>query len=380
MNQKDPLMNKLSIVCPHFSFCSGCVLAEKIDSPPVFAEAIQFFKTINYSLSPLRTGHPTGWRSRAKLAVRGSPFHPLIGLYQEGTHTVLDIPFCQVHHPKLNEAVQHIKEFIRSEKILPYDETTHQGCLRYLQLVVERATQKVQSTFVLNEPLENLNKLIEAAPEFWHSLWINPNQRRDNVIFEKEWQLFHGERFLWEKIGGNWIAFHPSSFAQANLDLFEELITSLRQHIPKQTHLVEYYAGVGAIGLALAPDCASVIASEIHPLAESCFNETKTRLDPQIATKCSFVTGDARKLLSLLEKGESILVDPPRKGLDRALLEALKKQQNKTLIYISCGWESFQRDCTELLVAGWVIEHAEAFLLFPGSNHIEVVAVFQKNS
>ena len=379
MNEKEPLMNKLSIACSHFEFCAGCSIAKGVDSPAILDEARRFFKEIGVELLPLRLGHATGWRCRAKLAVRGSCNDPHIGLFQEGTHTILDIPLCQVHQPKLNEAIAKLKEFIKSEKVAPYNESTHQGVLRYIQLVVERSTGLVQLTLVLNQSMAGIEKLVETTPNFWHSIWINLNQRRDNVIFGQEWKLFHGEQFVWERIGKVWSAFHPSSFAQANLDLFDELIASLKKHLIPQATLVEYYAGVGCIGLALAKECTKVIACEINTTAEICFEASKTRLDSVTRAKCTFVTGSAAKLLSLLDEGDTLLVDPPRKGLDRPFLEALKKQKGpKTLFYISCGWDSFARDCQHLLEAGWKLTHAEPFLFFPGSNHIETLSVFKK--
>ena len=78
----------------------------------------------------------------------------------------------------------------------------------------------------------------------------------------------------------------------------------------------------------------------------------------------------------LQEPWNTIVVDPPRKGLERKFLDAIcNAKQLKRLIYVSCGWESFKRDCA-LLCRSWRLSQAELFLFFPGTEHLEVLAIF----
>lgn len=372
-------MNKLSMInCPHFNLCSGCSLNCSLDLLPQFQEAQIFFKSYGYSLPLLRHGTSTEWRLRAKLAVRGTIDEPRIGLYKENSHEVIDIPFCKVHHPKINEAVEIVKDFIREEKIQPYDEEKFEGILRYLQLGVERKSQKVQLTLVLNQECRSIPVLWNRFPHFWHSIWVNQNQRKDNAIFGEKWDLLFGEKYLWENLAGIEIPFLPSSFMQVNLAIFEEMIIDLRRFVSRGTSLVEYYAGVGVLGLALAKECKKVICCEINKNSLECFEGSKKKMG---LDNISFVVGEAGKLLELLDQGDTILVDPPRKGLDGRLLKALSQiQTSKKLIYISCGWESFQKDFSLLQKEGWRLEHAQAYLFFPGTNQIELLAVLKKSS
>ena len=201
-------MNKISLHCPHFPACSGCSLSEDLGAPPVLQEMRSFFQKQDFKEFPIHTGSPEGWRCRAKLAVRGTSEAPIIGLYQRGTHHPIAIPHCLVHHPSINQAVALLCRFIQREGIQPYDETTHQGELRYVQLAVERATGKVQLALVVNHEKQaqsNWSKLTREGS--WHSLWLNYNTRRDNVIFGKEWELLEGEELLWETICGRSICF-----------------------------------------------------------------------------------------------------------------------------------------------------------------------------
>lgn len=363
-------MNKLH-PCPHAPFC--CASDEGAET--LFIEANEYFLKKGVNISPLRKGSPSHWRTRAKLAVRGTVDQPLIGLFKPGTHEVVEIPNCIAHHPKINEAVAVLKQFIQNQRIVPYNESSHKGDLRYVQLAVERKSGKVQLVLVSNNPQPNVKQLYN--PELWHSIWVNTNTRKDNVIFGKEWNLIVGEQFLWENYLDTEVAFLPQSFAQANPEMFTRLLGALKNQIEPNTDLVEYYAGVGVIGLVLADKCKSVLCSEIYPDGKICFEASLNKL-PFHGERIRYHVGAAADLLNLLPQGNAILVDPPRKGLDQKLLHALEKTEDKTLYYISCGWESFKRDCDQLLQAGWQLQSAEVFLFFPGSPHIETLAVFKK--
>lgn len=371
------------ILCPHFSICSGCELDSCIDSPPVYLEAQEFFLNRGVDSFKLHTGPSVKWRTRAKLAVRGLLDSPLIGLYRRGSHEVVEIPQCAIHHPNINRTVLLLERWIQEEKIPPYDEKKGKGLVRYLQLVVQRSTGKVQLSLVLNTHLlpEKLKLSLQA---FWnehrdllHSIWINFNQRRDNVIFSSQWSLFHGEHFLWENISQREICFHPSSFAQANLSLFEVMIQKIGTLIPEKSQVAEFYAGVGIIGLSLVEKCAKISCCEITPTAKECFEESKQKLPPELKEKIQFFSGNVKEHLNLLDAAV-IILDPPRKGVDNSLLEKLKNLKPDTkLIYISCGWEAFKRDC-EILLKDWELKQAESYLFFPGTNFIETLAVFKK--
>lgn len=375
----------MDINCQHFPICSGCRINQQVDQTKAYKEAVEFFS--KYPISPFKmhVGSPYGWRTRAKLAVRGNSQQPLIGLFKEGSHDIVDIPFCKVHHPAINIAVDFIKKWIIINHISIYSETTGHGLIRYLQLAVERKTQKVQLTLVINEKLDSTTIEALCADLWnlsmqWHSIWINYNSRRDNVIFGGDWKLIKGEEWLWENLLHAEVCFHPASFAQANPEMFEKLLVRLNELIPQGTSLLEYYAGAGVIGLSLLGRCRRVCCVEVVPLAHECFMLAKNKLPEHLQERINYISGTAAKYVDLLKTDvDVVLVDPPRKGLEVEMLKALSQPISaKQLIYISCGWDSFQRDCKALLLAGWKLSLAEGYLFFPGSEHLETLAVFSR--
>lgn len=295
---------------------------------------------------------------------------------------MVDIPQCHLHHPAINQAAAVLRKWIKEESIPPYQEKTSDGVLRYAQLAVERVTERIQLVLILNKNLdEEMQKKIKALwemePSLWHSLWVNLNKRKDNVIFGKEWVFLKGEEWLWDRFCERDVCFHPASFAQANPEMFEQLLKQIQEKVPQQVVIVEFYAGVGVISLTLADKARRLYCVEIAPFAQQCFERSQQKLPQEAAKKMFFTTGTASSQIHLLQQAEVIIVDPPRKGLDPVLLKELcRRTTAKQLIYVSCYWKSFLKDSQALLEAGWSLTSGEAFLFFPGSEQIEILGIF----
>lgn len=373
-----------TIDCLHFNQCSGCEIQKEVILPPIWQEIKAEFHLLEPRLNlSLFHAEILGWRTRAKLAVRGSKKEPQIGLFKRGTHDVVDIPDCPLHHPLINQALQVLKETMIQHAMQPYDEKKKTGVLRYLQLTIERKTRKVQLVLVANlnnsDPsLKEFVKQLYIHP-LWHSIWINYNQAANNVIFSSNWSLQQGEEYLWEELAHTSLCFHPACFSQVHLSLFEKMLFSIKHSISKDKNVVEFYAGVGAIGLSVASLCKTLLCLEVNPFAKACFKASFERLPPHIQKRVSFEQGTSEAFCQKAQEAEVLIVDPPRKGLDAALLQAITSSCTlEQLIYVSCGWLSFKRDVEVLKKAGWQIEKTEGYLLFPGTNHIEILAFLKK--
>ncbi len=369
--------------CPHFKACSGCS-TDLGKEPLIWLEVLENFKS--QVVPSLHQGSPTRWRCRAKLAVRGSSDNPIIGLFKKHTHDAISIPLCLVHHIKINQVIHYIEQWMKHHALMPYQEKDNSGDLRYLQCVVERSTGKVQVVFVLNiadaspQAQRWFSLLLELAqafdPSLFHSIWINFNCRATNTIFSNRWQLVWGEEYVWERFGEVSVCFQPANFAQANLSLFEELLQKIKEWVPDGAKVAEFFAGVGVIGLFIASKCTWVKCGEVNPHAKLCFTLSRAKLPADAADKISFYTGSDEETLGLMQAADVVIVDPPRKGLSEAFIGSLKHSSVNQLIYVSCGWESFKKNCQQLALDGWKLEDLDGYAFFPGSNHIELLARF----
>ncbi|CAH9089912.1 unnamed protein product [Cuscuta epithymum] len=440
--------------CPHFQMCSGCTQEFNLHRPLLIDEAVNFFKKLGVKFT-FDSGRLWGWRCRAKLAVRGSSVQPLIGLYQEGTHTVVDIPDCQAHHPNINAVVKLLKQAIVELNVEPYDEDLGTGDLRYVQMAVtthdtslptsERYNKgKVQVSLVWNSRNENSHtseKLKVLANFLWrtggpwsedhliHSVWANFQTSSNNIIFGNRWRYLLGERDFWEHVGGIDVSLAPSSFGQANTRAFDSLLRKLQKYVPYGASVIDLYAGSGVIGLSLASTrkCSSVKCVEVNKESRQAFTKTAERLPTNLDSSISWHHADTSiEPHSWLVGADVVVVDPPRKGLDPSLIKALQAVSSgtpkskllesnemtkdekrpwvlrtreasvsiggrtqsqetqtspQTLIYISCGWESFKEDCISLLSSkAWSLDKAHGFNFFPGTQSMEILAVFKRRS
>ncbi len=173
-----------------------------------------------------------------------------------------------------------------------------------------------------------------------------------------------------QRIGRASVQFHPGAFSQAHLGLFDRILEIIEAWTPQGARLLEIYAGTGGISLHLAPHLKSAVLIEDNPYAALSFSASSP------SDSFRYIQGDAKIAQEHIPEADLIVVDPPRKGLDPALLESLCKTDRKTLIYISCDFNSFERDAKRLLEANWRIEDAKAFWLFPGTDHIELAVRF----
>ncbi len=376
------MKNKFNISCDYFPKCSGCTRQVDVRNPEIWKEICAFFEKIASFRPDLSSKEITQWRSRAKLAVRGTSQNPLIGLFEQGSHNVIDMKKCPLHYPVMDEALGEIRKAIRECKVDPYQEKGHLGRLKYLQMTVDNQTLKIQLALVFNGKLleENEKAFVKQLYKTgrFHSIWANYHPEKTNSIFNFEsWELIEGEKNFFQKIKEISFAFHPSCFSQAHISFFEEMIDYIDSLVESKKSLFELYSGVGCIGLSLAYKAAKVILVESSPHAKSCFEKTVESLSKDIQEKCFFLSSKAEE--ADLQEAEIILVDPPRKGLSIECKKNIFSSNATQLVYISCGYESFMRDCTEILEKGWKLENAKGFLLFPGTNHVEIVASFLRH-
>ncbi len=315
--------------------------------------------------------------------VRGRPHAPRVGIFQEGTHDVVDIPRCVVHHPVVNEAAQALRAALRATLTPPYVDETHAGLVRALQVVVERSSQRCQLVVVANterpEPLSLLFGLLEASlGQRLHSLWFNGHTARSNAVLGSRWEHIVGAESVVDEVGGARIFFPPAAFGQANPALMDEAVREVHGWVPSDSRVLELYAGVGTIGLGLAKRGNAVTFNEVGAgsLAGLALGLREAGLSH--GPRVRVAPGPAEQAISLAGEADVVIVDPPRKGLGDEVVRGLLGAAPERLIYLSCGLDSFLRDA-RALSAGFSLRTVRAFGFFPYTEHVETLALFERS-
>jgi 23S rRNA (uracil1939-C5)-methyltransferase len=326
----------------------------------------------------------TGFRQRARLAIRGRLGSPKLGLFELGTHHVVHIPNCLVHHPLINRVATVVRKALADAKVTTYSDTAHQGLARYLQVVVERSTETAQVVLVGNsenaQPFAACLDLIrERLGAELHSLWWNSNPLRTNTILGPEFQLWCGSESIVEHFGGSAVHYPPGAFGQNNLNIAERIIEHVRRELPEGARVAEFYAGVGAIGLSVLERVSELRLNELSPHSLHGLSLGLGELTQAERAKISIQVGPAGAAHDMATGVDVVIADPPRKGLDPELAQALAEAPPERFVYVSCGLESFLSDCKRLLARGRMrLSALTAFNLIPFTDHVETVARFER--
>jgi 23S rRNA (uracil1939-C5)-methyltransferase len=176
------------------------------------------------------------------------------------------------------------------------------------------------------------------------------------------------------------VFYPPAAFGQNNLDLFEHLLATIHAGVPPARDVVELYAGSGAIGLGLAARSRSMVFNELGAASLAGLALGLDALAPAERARCRVIAGPAQMAVDELRGDRIVIVDPPRKGLDPAVLDALTRGAPERLAYVSCGLGSFLRDAEALVRAGFELESATLYDLFPYTAHVETLAWFRRRA
>lgn len=373
------------IVCPHRPPCQGCPRLGAPDIDPGARAALSVLSSEN-GLGALRVerGPDTGFRHRARLAVRGRATAPKIGIFEPGSHRIVDIPRCLVHLPLLNEIAGEIRRAIVDCRAPPYSDAAHAGLIRYVQIVIERHSGTAQVVIVTNsDTLASSERLLSTLADRigprLHSLHWNGNPARTNTILGPYFHRVRGPEAIEEHIGGARVFYPPGAFGQSNLDLSDSLVATIHGWVPAGARVAELYSGTGAIGLGLVQRSAEVRFSEIAPDSLRGLSLGIDALEEPLRTRVKVLPGPVSAATSLVESADVVVVDPPRKGLDPALRAALLGTPPNRLVYVACGLPSFLEDAAALLESSkFRLSELVVFDLFPHTRHVEVAARFDR--
>lgn len=376
-----------NVACKIEKECLGCpLIAMKYPEQLLFkqqrvAEALQQQGLIDDVEIPavLPSEPPFGYRASAKLAFARKREKILIGLYQRGSHDVIDSPDCPVHHPLINRIAAVVRDEVQRQQISVYNPRHQRGLLRYLLVRVSPTSGKALVTFVCNfRNLQQLPKLAKwltrKVPEVI-GVHQNINSSTGNVIMgDKTWKL-QGLPDLIERVGDIRLRIAPEAFFQINTLQAAKIYSLVRQwaRLNKNDKVLDLFCGIGGIALHLAKDAGQVEGVEY--VDEAVRNAAENaRLNELL--NCRFSAGDATEELQKRcgDKDISLVtVNPPRKGCPEELLQALGQLRPKQIIYVSCDPDTLARDLKILTTDGYTIKRLQPVDMFPQTSHIETV-------
>ncbi len=376
-----PSVHRVPPVCEAYAKCGGCALMHmdyeeqlRIKRQIVLDALERLGGFSGVEVQPV-LGMRDPWRYRNK----GSfPFGTVdgtvaFGFYAERSHRLIPLFDCPIEDARITTTARTVAEWAKRNRVSVYDETTHKGTLRACTVRVTSNGERM-AVVVTNGPLpakESLVKMLDVE-----SLYHNRNDRDTNVIFGDRFTLLKGAEKLIERQGDLSFAVSPQSFLQVNPQqtkvLYEE---ALRLLAPQKTETVaDVYCGIGTISLAIAKHAKHVIGIECVPEA---IEDAKQNAVRNGIENAQFLCGNAEDVLPKLVndglKPDAIVIDPPRKGCEPQVLDAIAQSAVNRVVYVSCNPSTLARDAKLLCEQGYRIAHVRPVDMFPHTHHVETV-------
>ena len=380
--------------CEAFKSCGGCVyrhigyeseLAIKEQRVKDALARIGGFTQIR--VDPI-IGAPNteGYRNKAQFpAGRGKDGRLLFGFYAFKSHRIVECNGCRLQPPAFAQTLAVIREWAVQYNLSVYNEQSHTGKLRHVYLRYGEKTGELMVCLVINgEKLEGEQALAQSLQEKiegFQSLIININRERTNVILGKTCRTVYGPGFITDILCGLRFKLSPLSFYQINAQQAERLYEKAGEYAalePGET-LLDLYCGTGTIGLTMAGRAGMVIGVEAVKQAvldaeeNAAYNGIKN---------ARFICADAVQAAQMLKQEgiipDVIVLDPPRKGCDRVLVDIVAGMRPKKVVYVSCDPATLARDLKAFSQSGYIPQTVTPVDMFPRTAHVETVVLLSK--
>ena len=326
------------------------------------------------------------YRNSAKLVVGGRYNAPLIGIYKRGSHDIVDISACPLHHPLINRIVSAVKTGIVKGRVPVFHPRSGEGLLRYLVIRVAEQENRAMVIFVVsnrsyNEIHHLASFLAKEVPEV-AVMAQNINQSAGNVILGDKDIIITKEKSLLATLNGIRFLVSPRSFFQINSGSAAIIYRKVVEFaaLSGGETVLDLYCGIGAISLHLAKQASSVLGIEV---VEEAVQDAATNAKLNRINNCAFIAGDAAKLLHKLKSEQAaidvVILNPPRKGCEASVLKHVAALAPQKIIYVSCSPETLGRDLQLLHGLGYKTSQIQPVDMFPHTPHIENVALLTRN-
>lgn len=392
--------------CSVFTRCGGCQLQHmryrsQLKLKTAFVkDALRKIGNIEFPVTPcVKSESEYGYRNKLQLPIGRVEGKNVVGFYAERSHRIVPAEECPIHPAWAGKLIAAVTNFMEKCGLDGYDEERGDGQLRHI--VVRELRGRFIVTLVVTVPeikgIDYLLYLLDGIfPEY--SFYLNFNDQKTNVIFGEKFELLKGRGFY--ECTGNGITYEAGAqtFVQVNASVRGKLYERVVSLAHEDETVIDCYAGGGMLTAMIAKKCKKAYGIEIVPEASECADKVAERngLTRKMTNLCGKVE---ERLAGVLEKepNATVVLDPPRAGVERSVLKGLTARGVKKVIMVSCDPATLARD-VGILTGGltetekgelvksdsssgaYVLETVEPFDMFPQTKHVETLVCLRTKS
>ena len=338
-------------------------------------------------------GGPYHYRNKAQFPIgTDKEGNVVTGFYAGRTHSIISNTNCALGVEINEQILKLILEFMKEYRISAYDEEKHQGLVRHVLIRYGFTTKEIMVCLIINgDKLPCSEKLLEKLTKIpgMTSITYNINKEKTNVIMGSKVCPLWGQTYITDYIGNVKYQISPLSFYQVNPVQTEVLYGTALEYagLTGKETVWDVYCGIGTISLFLAQKAQKVYGVEIVPQA---IEDAKHNAEINEITNAEFFVGKAEEVLPEYyadyakehpgehARADVIVVDPPRKGCERSVLDTMVQMEPERIVYVSCDSATLARDVKYLRENGYEIRKVKATDMFPMSVHVETVCLLSK--
>ena len=332
--------------CPYYYICGGCNLMHiKYKNQLEFKKekVINNLKHIsNIEIKDISIESDNEYNYRNHIILRVDKNR--IGFYKSHSNEIVDIKYCLISNEIINIKIDEIRDFLNKYK----DNNINKISIKAFNGVLINI---VSDDFTL---MDEFIKYVKVD-----SLYIN-----NELVYKNKSIKFKFDKFNF-MVSNN-------SFFQKNTDMALKLYNYIKENIDDNSKILDLYSGIGSIGIFVADKCKSVLGVEI---IESAVDNAKENSKINNINNIEFICGKVEDNLDNIKDIDTIIVDPPRVGLNKKAIENINKINPKKIIYVSCNSTTLARDINYL---NYEIKSIKLFDLFPNTHHCESVVVLER--
>ncbi len=342
ITKKSP--KRIGSFCPYSSYCGGCAYSfvsyqDSLEFKTKMVKELLERQKLSYQNFASCPSRPIlGYRNKVSLKVENHTF----GYYEEETHHFIPIQKCMLLHPKINELLADFSFFAFEKGTLMIRINEKEEL--FLQIETKE-TVKIQEKLVLKHKIKGI---VLNGKCVYGSYYLTMNQNGFSYFVS------------------------PKSFFQVNPYISKELVKEVLQIIQKEDIVFDLYCGCGFFTFPISLKASFVIG--IEEVASSILGAEKIKQEKKLQN-VRFHVGKVEKILEQIpEKPTFILVDPPRSGLKKKVIEEIIKRKPNHLLYISCNPKTLVRDLKEFSDF-YQIQMVKCFDMFCYTKHIECMCL-----